>query len=117
MAGLPAGPDVVHVGMHTSVWEIVYGVLLPGHDVPAVEDPERRGVGAAADQEAGRPPPAVGLLRGRAVGLRAAPADHLDGSGVPGHRAVAGPGGRLGEGQDRPAGRGAAHDGAAGPGS
>jgi transposase len=37
MASLPAGPEVVHVGMDTSMREIVCGVLRPGHDVPAVE--------------------------------------------------------------------------------
>lgn len=37
MASLPSGPDVVYVGMDTSVREIVYGVLRPGRDVPAVE--------------------------------------------------------------------------------
>jgi len=37
MASLPSGPEVVHVGMDTSVREIVCGVLRPGHDVPVVE--------------------------------------------------------------------------------
>jgi transposase len=37
MASLPSGPDVVHVGMDTSMREIVCGVLHPGTDVPAVE--------------------------------------------------------------------------------
>ncbi len=37
MASLPAGPEVVHVGMDTSMREIVCGVLQPGREVPAVE--------------------------------------------------------------------------------
>ena len=37
MASLPSGPGVVHVGMDTSMREIVCGVLRPGADVPAVE--------------------------------------------------------------------------------
>lgn len=37
MASLPSGPGVVHVGMDTSMREIVCGVLRPGTDVPAVE--------------------------------------------------------------------------------
>lgn len=37
MVSLPSGPGVVHVGMDTSVREIVCGVLRPGMDVPAVE--------------------------------------------------------------------------------
>lgn len=55
MANLPAGPAVVHVGMDTSMREIVYGVLLPGRDVPVVERiPERRGRRPAHDGAAGR---------------------------------------------------------------
>ena len=115
MASLPSGPGVVHVGMDTSVREIVCGVLRPGMEVPAVDRvPEPRGVGPAADRAAGRPAAAGGLLRGRAVGLRAAPAHHLDGGGVRGDRAVAGPEGRVGPGQDRPPRRGPADAGAAG---
>jgi transposase len=34
---LPSGPGTVYVGMDTSMREIVYGVLRPGQDVPAVE--------------------------------------------------------------------------------
>jgi transposase len=37
MVSVPSGPDVVHVGMDTSVREIVAGVLRPGREVPAVE--------------------------------------------------------------------------------
>lgn len=37
MASLPSGPGVVHVGMDTSMREIVCGVLRPGQEVPAVE--------------------------------------------------------------------------------
>jgi len=37
MASLPSGPGTVHVGMDTSMREIVCGVLRPGTDVPAVE--------------------------------------------------------------------------------
>jgi transposase len=37
MASLPSGPGVVHVGMDTSMREIVCGVLRPGADVPAVD--------------------------------------------------------------------------------
>jgi transposase len=37
MASLPSGPETVYVGMDTSAREIVFGVLKPGHDVPAVE--------------------------------------------------------------------------------
>jgi transposase len=37
MASLPPGPEVVHVGMDTSMREIVCGVLQPGREVPAVE--------------------------------------------------------------------------------
>jgi transposase len=37
MASLPSGPEVVHVGMDTSVREIVCGVLRPGLGVPVVE--------------------------------------------------------------------------------
>lgn len=37
MDSLPSGPGVVHVGMDTSVREIVCGVLRPGREVPAVE--------------------------------------------------------------------------------
>jgi transposase len=37
MVSLPSGPDVVHVGMDTSAREIVYGVLRPGREVPAVD--------------------------------------------------------------------------------
>lgn len=37
MASLPSGLGTVHVGMDTSVREIVCGVLQPGREVPAVE--------------------------------------------------------------------------------
>ena len=37
MASLPARPEVVHVGMDTSMREIVCGVSQPGREVPAVE--------------------------------------------------------------------------------
>lgn len=37
MPSLPSGPETVYVGMDTSMREIVYGVLRPGQDVPAVE--------------------------------------------------------------------------------
>ena len=37
MASLPSGPGAVHVGMDTSMREIVYGVLRPGMEVPAVD--------------------------------------------------------------------------------
>jgi transposase len=37
MNSMPSGPGTVYVGMDTSMREIVYGVLRPGQDVPAVE--------------------------------------------------------------------------------
>ena len=55
MASLPSGPGVVHVGMDTSVREIVCGVLRPGMEVPAVdrvpndEESVRRLIGRLGD--------------------------------------------------------------------
>ena len=59
MASLPSGPGVVHVGMDTTVREIVCGVLRPGTEVPAVEripnDEEsvRRLIGKLGDRRLG----------------------------------------------------------------
>jgi transposase len=56
MASLPSGPGVVHVGMDTSMREIVCGVLRPGMEVPAVdripndEESVRRLIGKLGDQ-------------------------------------------------------------------
>jgi len=56
MASLPSGPGVVHVGMDTSVREIVCGVLRPGMEVPAVdrvpndEESVRRLIGRLGDR-------------------------------------------------------------------
>ena len=56
MASLPSGPGVVHVGMDTSMREIVYGVLQPGREAPAVdripndEESVRRLVGKLGDR-------------------------------------------------------------------
>jgi transposase len=56
MASLPSGPGVVHVGMDTSMREIVCGVLRPGMEVPAVEripndeEPVRRLIGKLGDR-------------------------------------------------------------------
>lgn len=58
MSSLPSGPGVVHVGMDTSMREIVCGVLRPGRDVPAVEripsdgESVRRLVGKLGDRRA-----------------------------------------------------------------
>ncbi len=56
MASLPSGPQTVHVGMDTSMREIVCGVLRPGMDVPAVdripndEESVRRLIGKLGDR-------------------------------------------------------------------
>ena len=56
MASLPSGPGVVHVGMDTSMREIVCGVLRPGMEVPAVdripndEESVRRLIGRLGDR-------------------------------------------------------------------
>jgi len=56
MASLPSGPGVVHVGMDTSMREIVCGVLRPGMEVPAVdripndEESVRRLIGKLGDR-------------------------------------------------------------------
>jgi transposase len=55
MASLPSGPGVVHVGMDTSMREIVCGVLRPGMEVPGVdripndEESVRRLIGRLGD--------------------------------------------------------------------
>lgn len=63
MTSVPLAAEVIHLGMDTSVNEIVAGVLRPGEEMPVVdripndEESIRRLIGRFPG-----PPPAVGVL-------------------------------------------------------